>query len=182
MDSLTDWLEKVHTVAKQHHNKISPQDSAAQKRSLLDYLKYARTTKGAVQEPASEEVTEADSLTPEEEFRRDFFGIPIVVVGTKTDTLVADTALAMKQTRELQGRLRSICLEVGAALVFTAAGTKALLNCAALKKYTLHRLYPEQLGTELALEVRVYSNYTSFGHCTVWKMSAVPCLATRTLS
>jgi hypothetical protein len=60
----------------------------------------------------------------------------------------------MKQARELQGRLRSICLEVGAALVFTSAGAKDQTNCAALKKYLLHRLYPEQVSTELALEVK----------------------------
>jgi chlorite dismutase len=125
----------------------------------------ARSTKGAATAaPAENEGAEESS---EDAFRSEYFGVPIIVVGTKADTLIADTAPSMKQARELQGRLRSICLEVGAALVFTSAGAKDQTNCAALKKYLLHRLYPEQVSAELALEVKCvdYEPHTVCQRC-----------------
>lgn len=165
--ALNYWLEKVHRCVVEHHRRLAPLESTSQKNALVRYLKHARSTKGSIAAATAEEeeeVEEPPTASAEELFRADCFGAPVVVVGTKADTILADTSTAMKQARELQGRLRSICLEIGAALVYTSAASKDQPNCAALKKYLMHRLYPEQISAELAMEVHIGSFVDGLSH------------------
>jgi len=127
------------------------------------------------------------------------FAVPIIVVGLGVDKAVASTgsqvagpaaapnmsgaAYSAKLYRELQGQLRAVCLEVGAALLFpsssrndghstatnmTTAATAAAGSDAGsgavsqpaptlqqagnefqeLKRYLLHRIYPNQIAME----------------------------------
>lgn len=159
--TLVDWLQRVHAYTRRYHDSTAPAQSAASKQALLQYVKTARIKKGKAAKDAEEAEPALEALSSEDLFIQDHFALPILVVGNKADTVVADTSAAMKQARELQGRVRSICLEVGAALVYTssttAASTGAGNNTAVLKSYVMHRLYPDQISMELSLEVRALS-------------------------
>jgi hypothetical protein len=157
--TLVDWLQRVHSYTKGYHDSAAPTQSAASKQALLQYVKTARIKKGKAAKDAEEAEPALEALSSEDLFIQDHFAVPILVVGNKADTVVADTSAAMKQARELQGRIRSICLEVGAALVYTSTTPTASTstgagNTAVLKSYMMHRLYPDQISMELSLEVK----------------------------
>ena len=157
LPALSTWLHKVHDFAANHHSTLSAVESASQKSALIKYLKNARVKKGTVNECADEDSNELPiENNTEESFISEYFGIPIVVVGNKSDTIVADSSVAMKQARELQGRIRSICFEIGAALVYTSSDHAEKTNCSELKKYIAHRLYPNQISMELSLVVSAF--------------------------
>jgi hypothetical protein len=164
--SLVDWLQRVHAYTKRYHDSTAPAQSAASKQALLQYVKTARIKKGRAAKETEEAEPVLDDLSSEDLFLQDDFAAPIVVVGNKADTVVADTSAAMKQAREQQGRIRSICLEVGAALVYTSTTSAVAGNTAALKNYITHRLYPDQISMELSLEVR-YPVHPLLVVCTV---------------
>lgn len=100
------------------------------------------------------------------DFIRKFYGVPIVVVACKSDCVVMDE---LKGARELQGKIRSMCLDVGAALVYCS--TYIDTNLPQLKKYIEHRLYPEntllqvQQG-ELMMEDKVNETFIPAGYDT----------------
>jgi len=163
LTSLQKWLVNINSFTSKYFAEQHTDNAKAQKQALLDYLKNVRKTKGGVVAPAAAApavAEESESEEPEEHFEgnfiSEFFGLPVVVVGTKADTVVSDSSAAMRQARELQGRIRAVCLESGAGLIFTStAGGAAQTNCPELKKYIMHRLYPGQIGMELSLEVKL---------------------------
>ena len=57
----------------------------------------------------------------------------------------------MKSFKSLQGSLRSICLEYGAALIYTSVN--ADLNCVKLQKYILHALYKDEMKINMNVEI-----------------------------
>ncbi|CAM9489415.1 unnamed protein product, partial [Chrysoparadoxa australica] len=73
------------------------------------------------------------------------FGIPIVVVGCKADTLKCDSFDAQQRLLFLQQRLRLFCLDHGASLVYTSSKTG--LNTARLLQVTLSLLYAEAFSS-----------------------------------
>lgn len=76
--------------------------------------------------------------------------IPIVVVGYKSHFVQVDDLSTMKKAKEVQGQLRSLCMSVGAALVYNSVEKD--INSTRLHKYLLHRLYPETFNTSLSIE------------------------------
>lgn len=151
--SLHNWLQRISAYITKYHSDIGADESRNIKTSLLNYLSRARSTKGSVEKSTSDESSESDAPDIESNFILEHFGLPIIVVGTKVDTVPVDSSADMKRAKDVQGRIRSICLEAGAALIYTAAEGQLTTNCAELKKYLIHRLYPDQIGTELSLEV-----------------------------
>ena len=172
LTSLHKWLVKISTFTKKYFTEVANDNAKAQKEALLDYLKNVRKTKGSVtgavvlDETEEEEGEDNHEGNFEGNFISEFFGLPIVVVGSKSDLVVSDSSAAMKQARELQGKIRSVCLEVGAGLIFTTAAGPALSNCAELKKYIMHRLYPTQIGMELSLEDKLEKCFIPAGFDT----------------
>ena len=75
----------------------------------------------------------------------------LCVTVCKADFIQSGDLGAMKSFKNLQGSLRSICLEHGAALIYTSA--KADLNCIKLQKYILHALYKDEIKVNLRVEI-----------------------------
>ena len=74
--------------------------------------------------------------------------IPIILVASKCEVVKVDDAASLKRAKELQGQLRELGLLVGATVVYVSSAMD--INVARLKRYILHRLYPEviTLATE----------------------------------
>lgn len=111
------------------------------------------------------------------EFISKFYGLPLIVVGCKSDLISMEDAASIREARELQGHLRALCLEVGAALIYTTTEAdlnpeaEKLCNMLRLKKYIEHRLYPENLllqhqQKELVLEDTVNETFIPGGYDT----------------
>ena len=177
LTSLQKWLVKINSFASKYYHELSPDNAKSSKQALVDYLKNVRKTKGRVVATVTSEDTETEAEEEVEHFEGNFisehFGLPIVVVGAKADTLVSDSSAAMKQARELQGRIRSLCLEVGAGLIFTSTAGPTTVNCAELKKYIMHRLYPAQIGMDLSLQVCKIRNFYLVT-CACWTLAPCP--------
>lgn len=153
LPSLHRWLAKVAHYTKRYHSTVSTESSKLQKYTNTAFLKTARSNKGAVSRPVTPEEVDGQAAAPDDtfEFIVERFSLPVVVVGTKADLVVANDGLSMKRAREVQGQLRALCLEIGAALVYTSTTTET--NCAALRKYVEHRLYPESITSDAGIEV-----------------------------
>ena len=83
--------------------------------------------------------------------------VPIILVACKCEVVKVDDAASLKRAKELQGQLRELGLLVGATVVYVSSAMD--INVARLKRYILHRLYPEvdTLATEASsssIEVR----------------------------
>ena len=78
-------------------------------------------------------------------------GLNIIIVACKSDLVKVDDAANLKRAKVIQGELRAIGLLIGAAVVYVSAVTDT--NTARLRKYIIHRLYPEALGVEGGIEV-----------------------------
>lgn len=158
LPTLQEWLARVGSFTKKFLESLPTEEVSHLKKSHGSYLRNARTNKGI----ASKTENENDETEEEDDiFMAEFFSLPILVIGNKADTISVDSSTAMKRTRELQGRIRSFCLDVGASLLFTSTTTSNTTNTTTstgnksneLKKYLLHRLYPDQISMELQLEV-----------------------------
>jgi hypothetical protein len=75
------------------------------------------------------------------------------------DAVQSSDLTAMKSFKSLQGTLRSLCLDCGSALVYTAASATTDMNCAKLQRYVLSCLYGATLP--LSEEVRLEDGITS---------------------
>lgn len=80
------------------------------------------------------------------------FYVPIIVVGCKSEKLNFNDLGVLRQMKEIQGKLRLVCLEVGAALIFPSK-EQELQKHQLLKSYITHRLFSEYVRMDLALEV-----------------------------
>ena len=78
-------------------------------------------------------------------------GLNIIIVACKSDLVKVDDAANLKRAKAIQGELRAIGLLIGAAVVYVSTVTDT--NTARLRKYIIHRLYPEALGVEGGIEV-----------------------------
>lgn len=127
-----------------------------------------------IREKTPEERAAEDALRAAEtikyEFIKKYFGMPIVVVGCKSDLIAMDDAESVRSSRELQAKIRAMCLEVGAALVFSS--TYIDTNLPTMKKYIEHRLYPENLllqdqQGELCMEDKINETFIPAGFDTL---------------
>jgi hypothetical protein len=80
-------------------------------------------------------------------------GFPVIMTMCKSDMVKPDDAASLKRAKEIQGQLRALSLQVGAAVIYTSAVGD--LNCSQLKKYITHILYPEIILMQLSIEVCV---------------------------
>lgn len=137
-DQLRILLRNAKNDIESFLNKLTPENRTTYMDTNLAYISTKSPTE-------SDEVTLAKTEKPLLNI-----GVPIIVVGCKSEFFQVEDAAAMKRAKELQGELRSICMEVGAALLYASAEKDA--DCTRLHKYLLHRLYPETFSMELSIE------------------------------
>ncbi len=117
---------------------------------MIQYLSTARKTKGSkfggIQEEAVESILQQHSS--DQSIILDKFALPILIVGWKPSTINMNDLGNIKKLRETIGKIRSIALEIGASFSLHHDSNKQLL-----KRYFLHRLYPEQIPLEASIEV-----------------------------
>jgi Dynein light intermediate chain (DLIC) len=82
-------------------------------------------------------------------------GVDIIIVACKSDLVKVDDAVSLKRAKAIQGQLRAIGLLIGAAVVYVSAMTD--VNTARLRKYIIHKMYPEAVNEEGGIEVRTLS-------------------------
>jgi hypothetical protein len=68
-------------------------------------------------EERAAEVEARAAETVKYEFIKKYFGMPIVVVGCKSDLITMDDAESVRASRELQAKIRAMCLEVGESFI-----------------------------------------------------------------
>jgi len=128
IDTLKYWLRKSSWYSKVFHSESYKETSAKLKSSQSYYIQNIKSNKGAaLQQPDNVQVDNEN------------VGIPIIVVGCKSDILKLDDVASSRKAKEIQSQLRAICLQTKSALVYTSA-TKNI-NCQKLSKYIMHRLY-----------------------------------------
>lgn len=173
--ALKNWLPRISRYIRSYHESIDSQQSKAIKAALSEYLSTARLNKGEVVNLASSEqkdgaTTESlDFSVDQYDFILENFGLPIIVVGCKLDMMTPEQGTPAKFAREVQGAIRSICLDIGAALIYTSAMED--LNCIELRKYMLHRFYPDKIAADLSIQVR--DNYFQLVAITNAKLTVI---------
>merc|ERR1719326_1070114 len=73
----------------------------------------------------------------------------------------------------IKAHLRKMCLEVGAALVYTAAGTKTGINVETLRNYLLHRVTGRPCTVGLGDALDQSSTFVPAGFDTKKKVDAL---------
>jgi len=147
--SLEQWLLRVANFSKTYHNTADT--GVAAKDTLLHYLHHAKYSKTIPDMSSSSSSPPPDSSSDSSTLRINV-GFPIIVVGLKADVIGSQCeAGAINSAKELQGRLRGLCLQFGAGLVYTSANKSS--NVVSLRKYMYHRLYPEVIPNNLVIEV-----------------------------
>lgn len=130
IETLKYWLRKSKWYSQVFHSELHEETSTKLKLSQSYYIQNIKSNKGAIfQQPENVQAT------------NDNFGLPIIVVGCKSDILKLDDVASSRKAKEIQSQLRAICLQTNSALVYTSA-TKNI-NCQKLSKYIMHRLYPD---------------------------------------
>ena len=176
---LKTWLLKVHAFLKDRHEQSksneasvsvdSSGDKESNSRQLVTYLKHIRLHKGDMrsvfntQTALSSPSVDSDVISDELRFILDHFNIPIIVIGCHSEHIMLDSNASIRKHRELQGSLRSICMDIGAALIYTGSPpihptlqSTAIANSNGnnvLRRYIVHRLYPELVPMELSIDV-----------------------------
>lgn len=130
-NALIGWLRSIKSYMSKH---ISV--STHLRQSIVEYLSSVRQSGAGTGADAVE-------LTYN-------FGVPIIVVGCKADCVSVNDGVALKVYNEVQRDLRSICLKVGAALIYTSALNS--VNLSQLKRYIIHRMYTSVMPLKLDIE------------------------------
>ena len=164
IQSLEKWLHKVYTFTKTLLNNTNRNTNYAPKESqeqLIKYLKYIKLSKlqsntNTVNRSIST-VTDSDLADIDLDLKVNT-GCPIIVIGCKSDTLTSTTQdiNQMNSNKIIQGKIRAICLQFGAGLIYTSA--EKAVNVSLLRKYIAHRLYPEALLMEMSIQVLEYTS------------------------
>ncbi|XP_046842962.1 cytoplasmic dynein 1 light intermediate chain 2-like [Xenia sp. Carnegie-2017] len=140
MDNLNSW---VHVLREHIHSlNLSPKElNEMESRITKQFQEYIDPEQNDEKKKLGSE--EEDVVLPlDPEILTDNLGFPIVVVCTKTDSM-----LSLEKERDfknehfdfIQQQIRRFCLKYGAGLVYTSV--KESKNCNLLKQYLLHKIY-----------------------------------------
>jgi dynein light intermediate chain 1 len=147
IESLKRWLFEIESYSKAYHATIGHDITEDLKLQLKSYIQNARNRNSS-----SDNLDENQSSHGTNEGLLHNWGVPIIIVGCKSDYLTSkEEKISTKKSKDLQGQLRSMCMQLGAGLIYSSAVND--INCNLLKKYILHRLYPEHISMDLELEV-----------------------------
>jgi len=132
IDTLKYWLRKSKQYSNSFHSELNKELSDNYKISQANYIQNIKSNKGAIINQQLEDVkiniNDINSI-----------GLPIIVVGCKSDIIKLDDVSSSRKAKEIQAQLRSICLQYNCALIYTSAIKN--INCQKLGKYIMHRLY-----------------------------------------
>ncbi len=148
ISSLQNWLKLIQTFL--HSTVIETSKLTRLQNCLSAYLQALKTDKLILTDPLSQSV-------------KHNFGVPIVVVGCKSDIItVNNNFTTLTAAKELQAKLRTICLQFGAALIYTSVEKNT--NIALLRKYIIHRLYSDDISLPLSIDVSptIFYSYVIF--------------------
>jgi len=151
MPLLQKWLLRITEYIQSYYEQLPSPRQQYLKAYLLHYLSEARINKGTKFSGFDKE--SSDQIIPKandsNKIIAEKFALPITIVGCKPSTMNINDASTIKKYRDTIGKIRSVALEIGAGFLVLNENT----NSPTFKKYLLHRLYPEQISMELAIEV-----------------------------
>ena len=142
IQSLEYWLRRIIVFSNEYLEANGR--SNIDKNNLSQYVSNIKNNKIISSEVIASELSSSSVKVNT--------GFPIIVTCCKSDLIDVSS---LKNVKEFQGRLRSICLQFGASLIYTST-TDKLTNISLLRKYIFHRLYPEVVSLDLSIEVCVY--------------------------
>lgn len=155
IQTVRHWLRVIADQLSVYYGNISDEEVTILKQNYLHYLATVRLHKGNVANDMN--TTEQDQLiatvSEKYQFANNQFFVPIVVVGCKSELLNFNDVSTLRQVKEIQGKLRQLCLDVGAALIFPNNKEQDSQKYTTLKNYLIHRLYSNNIRMELGLEV-----------------------------
>lgn len=144
VNSVKKWLLALGTDGKKLMDGMDGDAAEGSRKRWAHYISFARTGNISWDDFGDFNGDHEAKMT---------IGYPIVVVGCKCDAIKANDLSSIKTMKEIQGQLRSICLQFAASLVFTSATEN--VNCSRLRKYMVHCLHPETMPqNDLGIEVR----------------------------
>ena len=146
--ALKKWIVSIHDFVKTLFLRLGSDFEIQAKRHISAYVRSARSGKFSPDSYGDSQASVSETISSDVKTN---FGFPLIVVGCKSDILDSDDASTVKENREFQGYLRHFCHQFGAALVYTSAVNDN--NCLKLRKYIMHRLYPETVQMDLELSV-----------------------------
>lgn len=156
--SLRKWLAMVSAHIASYHAALTDEQRQSLRRSYAHYLSTAR-----LQGAQNDTLSDADSeemiaaQTTKSPLAVDRFYAPIVVVGCKSDLLNLHDIAVVRSLKELQGKMRIVCLEAGAALLFSAREKEETAkNASLLREYVVHRLYSDKIAMDLSINVSYF--------------------------
>lgn len=181
LHSFKRWTTLIVNFISTYFNdmSISPSQMQRMQESWKYYLRKVRMTKGAkllTESDSSQSNKGEDSdISSPLQSGAEYAPFPIVVVGfnhTQVTLILQNTTssssanssasnindlLQVNKFKDLIGKLRYYCLDLGMALLLIPSLTDNTItsndNLPLLKKYVMHRLFPEQIGMDLSVEV-----------------------------
>jgi len=138
LKSLTRWLDMLTSVVEKLFSTITQQEQEKLKLRMSRYLQFYVDPSVKQPELASEDEkakVQVDTTIPKINL-----GFPIIIVGCKADYLQRKGSGLDDKFEYLTRRLRKICLDYGATLLYSSAVGKGV-NVELLQDYILHRVY-----------------------------------------
>ncbi len=139
-----------------YYGNLSPEELRALQQYFINYLVTVRHCKSNILGDLVN-VNDDDMFSPlttKLDLAKNRFFVPIVIVGCGCDALNLNDVATMRQIKEVQGKLRLLCLEVGAALMFFSKDIDSQ-RFPLLKNYLLHRLFND-IRMDLVLNVSFF--------------------------
>jgi hypothetical protein len=162
--SLHTTLHQAHNILEQYSVDKSANELDENHRRYLQYITKARSLKGeklslestSDLSPTTSNNKTNNQISAEYEFAANHFPVPIVVVIWQTNPEAVSLTspgdyLTLKASKELQGKLRLLCLEVQGTLMNNNIPMEQSTHL--LRRYLIHRLYPEWIAFENGLKV-----------------------------
>lgn len=140
MDTLHSW---IHVLREHIHSlNLSPKELNNMEHNIMkEFQEYVDPEQAEEKRKVGND--EEDVILPlDSNVLTDNLGFPIIVICTKTDSMLAlekEDDYKNEHFDFIQQQIRKFCLKYGAALVYTSV--KESKNCSLLKKYLLHRIY-----------------------------------------
>ena len=134
IDALNYWLRKSKQYSQSFHSELNKEVSDNYKLLQAHYIQSIKNNKGAIINQQLEDVKTNCNTNDINNI-----GLPIIVVGCKSDIIKLDDVSSSRKAKETQSKLRAICLQTNCALIYTSAVKN--INCQKLGKYIMHRLY-----------------------------------------
>jgi hypothetical protein len=176
-------MNYVHHFISSYLTLLPPDQKQSLQDSWYQYISTARFNKGnkllsTNNEEKSMEMNKTDKETSLKE-SYDHFPFPVIILGynhgfiiNNLNSNLPNDVLAIHRFKENVGKLRYYCFHLGAALIFTPTmnelpnltynpnnnnnnntNTNKQKAENLLRKYLLHRFYPEQVAMDLFIEV-----------------------------